>query len=359
MNRPKNLSLLKFREDLPEPLCTQSYLYVDGGNNADMAALIEEHFEELQECSDHSFLYFPHLLARLTSSDLFAYYYPGQPVCLPNQPLDFDHLYAPYLLTPLEAERKPGLLCKCFDDSEIKAFRRKDKTPAFYFYYLPLETPTLSALTAALATMIEWKRECEGVFPMYSASDTIFYDDTTPDEQYADNNFDESTAELISDVRKKIEKLRLSGVDEYVLRQLLKPSLKISKLRLTKDFRIILPDYNDMEITMPLLHKALYILFLKHPEGIIFKDLPDYRDELRRIYYRITCRIDEEKMEDSILKLTAPTCNSINEKCSRIRGYFLEHFSEDIVRHYCIMGKSRTPKRVLLSRNLISWECEL
>lgn len=359
MNRPKNLSLLRFRKDLPKPLCTESYLYVDGGNNAEMEALIADHYEALQECSRHSFLYFPQLLARLTSSDLFSYYYPGQPPCHPNQPLDFKHLYAPYLLTPLEDELKPGLLCECFNDSEIKASRQQDKTPAVYFYYLPLDAPTLPALTAALSTLIEWKRKCEGPLPMYCASETIIYDDTPPDEQYADDNFDESTVELLSDVRQKIEKLRLSGVDEYVLRKLLSPSLKISKLRLTKDFRIILPDYNDMEIQMPPLHKALYILFLKHPEGIIFKDLPDYRAELRRIYYRITCRIDDEKIEDSILKLTDPTCNSINEKCSRIRGYFLEHFSEEVARHYCIMGKSRTPKRILLSRKLISWECEL
>ena len=41
-----------------------------------------------------------------------------------------------------------------------------------------------------------------------------------------------------------------------------------------------------MEIKMEPLVKAVYLLFLKHPEGIVFKCLPDYRKELAELYKR-------------------------------------------------------------------------
>lgn len=48
------------------------------------------------------------------------------------------------------------------------------------------------------------------------------------------------------------------------------PKPKLSKLVVTKDLRIFLPDYENMEITMEPLVKAVFLLFLKRPEGIMF-----------------------------------------------------------------------------------------
>ena len=44
---------------------------------------------------------------------------------------------------------------------------------------------------------------------------------------------------------------------------------------------------SNMEIKMEPLVKSVYLLFLKHPEGIMFKCLPEYREELAQIYNRI------------------------------------------------------------------------
>ena len=56
---------------------------------------------------------------------------------------------------------------------------------------------------------------------------------------------------------------------------------------ITKDYKIILPHYNNMEIKMEPLAKAVYLLFLNHPKGILFKNLPDYRKELTKIYAKL------------------------------------------------------------------------
>ena len=122
---------------------------------------------------------------------------------------------------------------------------------------------------------------------------------------------------------------------------------------ITEDYKFILPDYNNMEIKMEPLPKAVYMLFLNHPEGIRFKDLPCYREELARIYLNVTNRNDFYAAYQSILNVTDPTKNSINEKCSRIKEAFISRFDDKLSSHYYITGLAGEKKGVRLSRRLI------
>ena len=108
---------------------------------------------------------------------------------------------------------------------------------------------------------------------------------------------------------------------------------------------------------MTPLVKAVYILFLCHPEGIVFKCLPDYRNELMCIYMTIF-GVEEptEPMIKSVLAVTDPYNNSINEKCARIREAFISQFDEDLAKNYFITGKRGEPKTITLSRDLVEWE---
>ena len=110
---------------------------------------------------------------------------------------------------------------------------------------------------------------------------------------------------------------------------------KLSRLVITSDFRFILADY-DKEVVMTPVHKALYILFLNHEEGIEFKDLADHREELRRIYVQTAPATDLAKIEDTVCRLTDPTDNAINEKCSRIKAAFGCLMDEYTLNYYMI-----------------------
>ena len=123
-----------------------------------------------------------------------------------------------------------------------------------------------------------------------------------------------------------------------------------------KDYRILLPDYNDMEIKMEPLVKAVYLLFLRHPEGIMFKCLPDYREELARVYAELRPAGLTDRALQSIEDVTNPLLNSINEKCARIRGAFVGQFDDYMARHYYIDGSRGEPKKIALPRNLVVWE---
>ena len=122
-----------------------------------------------------------------------------------------------------------------------------------------------------------------------------------------------------------------------------------------KDYRIVLTEYNNLEIKMEPIAKAVYLLFLNHPEGILFKNLPDYREELTKIYMRLKPSGLSERALQSIEDVTNPLLNSINEKCARIRGAFVGQFDDHMARHYYIDGLRGKVKRISLSRELVVW----
>ena len=116
---------------------------------------------------------------------------------------------------------------------------------------------------------------------------------------------------------------------------------RLSRLLITKDYRIILVDYDNKEVEMTPVHKAVYLLFLNHPEGIEFKKLSEYRDELLG-YYMATARLmDKQTITESVDMLVNPLNNSINEKCSRIKNIFLNMMDQYSANFYIISGHTQ------------------
>ena len=111
-----------------------------------------------------------------------------------------------------------------------------------------------------------------------------------------------------------------------------------------------------MEIKMEPLAKAVYLLFLNHPEGILFKHLPDYCEELANIYVKLKPAGLTERALQSIEDVTNPMLNSINEKCARIRGAFVGQFDNHMAKHYYIDGLRGEAKKIALPRELVVWE---
>ena len=102
--------------------------------------------------------------------------------------------------------------------------------------------------------------------------------------------------------------------------------------------------------------RAVYLLFLKHPEGIKFKDLPDYRQELCTMYNKVRPWGLTDRAIRSIEDVTNPLLNSINEKCARIKKAFLNQLDSRMAENYCIRGKRGEAKRISLPRDFVIWE---
>lgn len=136
-------------------------------------------------------------------------------------------------------------------------------------------------------------------------------------------HFNDKTFQLANEIRKKIDKLKESGaliLLNDILEGILVKKPGLSILYITNDYRIFLKDYEMREVKMAPLTKALYLLYLRYPEGIKFKELIDYRDELLSIYKNVTTHEDMNRAKERITALTDPLNNPLNEKCSRIRS---------------------------------------
>ena len=155
------------------------------------------------------------------------------------------------------------------------------------------------------------------------------------------------------ELKRLIEQLQAEGRNDLLLKAIGVPLLeelrieaakgRLSRLVITEDYRFILEDYHK-EVELQPVHKAVYMLFLAHPEGIEFKRLANYREELTR-YYMATAKImDKEKVVESVDHLIDPLDNAINEKCSRIKKVFLELMDEYTASYYII--SSHTQKHI-------------
>ena len=157
--------------------------------------------------------------------------------------------------------------------------------------------------------------------------------------------------EVAQEVRRLVGKLQAEGRSDLLLRAIGVPLLeelrieaakgKLSRLLITKDYRFILVDYNYKEVELQPVHKAVYLLFLAHPEGIEFKYLPDYREELTRYYMATAKMLDKEKIIEGVNHLVNPLDNAINEKCSRIKKVFLDLMDEYTASYYFISSHTQ------------------
>ena len=157
--------------------------------------------------------------------------------------------------------------------------------------------------------------------------------------------------EAAEQIRHLVEQLQMAGRKDLLLRaigtslleelRLEAARTKLSRLLITKDYRFFLVDYHMKEVELQPVHKAVYLLFLAHPEGIEFKRLGDYRQELTR-YYMATARLmDKEKIIEGVDHLVNPLDNAINEKCSRIKKAFLELMDEYRASYYIISSHTQ------------------
>lgn len=165
------------------------------------------------------------------------------------------------------------------------------------------------------------------------------------------NDDNHNVEELALQLHKIVRQLKTAGRTDLILSALgsgLLDELKeeaakgrLSRLVITGDFRFLLPDLGNVEVDLQPVHKAVYLLFLNHPEGIEFKYLADYKDELRQWYRKTARMMDLAKIEEGIEHLTNPLDNAINEKCSRIKRAFLDVMDEYSAIYYIISGHAK------------------
>ena len=164
---------------------------------------------------------------------------------------------------------------------------------------------------------------------------------------------------LLDELKEKVRKLKAYGVDDAEIAAAMNEEELFPQLVVTEDYKVVLSCEKPVEVEMEPLVKAVYLLFLSHPEGIVLKYLPDYRKELTSFYLLLRPAGMTDRVEKSIIDVTSPTSNSINEKCARIRKIFSALLPRSVARYYAISGKRGEAKKIDLVRANVIWQCKL
>jgi hypothetical protein len=135
--------------------------------------------------------------------------------------------------------------------------------------------------------------------------------------------------------------------------QNLRQNVILSKLIIDDNNRIFLPDFGNIEIKLRPLEKALYRLYLDHPEGIGLSFLCDHKEELYEIYTKLSSLGALNEMKVRIDDIVNVTKNSSAEKISKIKTAFVKAIGDNLAKHYYIHGGNGEVKKVDLDRDLV------
>lgn len=179
------------------------------------------------------------------------------------------------------------------------------------------------------------------------------------DEKMFEKDIDVDTVveicEILFNLQTTVKALRFKGVALGAIHKFIDKQEPVSPLVITEDLRIFLPLYNNIEIELSAQMKALYFLFLNHPEGIILQHLEDYHSELMNYYRQTNNGVLTHKMEESMKNLEAYGNNQLHVIITRIRGAFCSKFDERLACNYFISGEKGEPYRIPLDPQLVEW----
>jgi hypothetical protein len=118
---------------------------------------------------------------------------------------------------------------------------------------------------------------------------------------------------------------------------------------------VYLIDLGDLQINLNPKERALYLLYLNHPEGIQRSYLIDYKDELRSYYAQISNQATNELIDIAINRLVDVRDNNMNEVMARIRSKFKKEVGEEQAKDYSITFTPEGTHKILLNRELVGF----
>lgn len=133
------------------------------------------------------------------------------------------------------------------------------------------------------------------------------------------------------------------------------PEIAESTIHITKGYnQIVLPEY-EVELKFSPLHKLVYLMFLKHPEGLMRNEFVDKKEELMQIYQEISKSVDFTKNEKRVNSLIDLSKNYLHECISKIKKQLIDELGEKIALKYIIDGEKNERYKIGISPEKIKF----
>ena len=140
------------------------------------------------------------------------------------------------------------------------------------------------------------------------------------------------------------------------VRNVLNPPLEPVKLYISHNYTIHTQAQDGPELQLRPLVRALFILILKHPEGILRKRRDTFREELEQIYSIIAPETAPETISKRVGRLMNPEENAFSENVSSLNATLDRIFPQGAAGNYKIQGYNGYPRRIPLDPVLVEWE---
>ena len=255
-----------------------------------------------------------------------------------------------------------------YDEAEILCKELINKKRHFHFLWREMMDKESNISLESFYDRIELEEEDEDIriFPQFSPTEYSFSGErpyykesksakAKPVFKYkvSPDNLDPHTQEVLSEINRLLEVYDLT-LDE--LEVIIGYTVKLSKMKITRNGNIIMTDFGNREIKMDHLTKMVYFFYLRHPEGVRFKEVDNYREQLIHIYMGITGRDDPQEIRNSVIGHIDPFGSGLRISASRIKKAFRDQFGEKVAKYYCLEGKKGEPYSIAIDRDYVIWE---
>ncbi len=125
------------------------------------------------------------------------------------------------------------------------------------------------------------------------------------------------------------------------------------RVRISRELRIFI---GHKELKIRPMAKTILLLFLRHPEGIVLKEIGLYKKEMLGLYRRVMRSLEPEVAEHRVQRILDIFNNDLNVNISRVNAAFAAMIKDERRLFYKIQGPPGEPKKLLLDRSWVCWE---
>ena len=119
-----------------------------------------------------------------------------------------------------------------------------------------------------------------------------------------------------------------------------------------RQMKPVIPELGDLKIPLTPTELAVYLLFMRHPEGLRVTEIIDHRNELLGYMQQVSRNDDPASIVRMVDELCNAEKNALSERMSKIRSKFVRLLGSDMAEFYSINGPNGGEKKIKLPAEL-------